>query len=265
MYPRIEEQIKVISAIRKKLNIEQNGSLVYLTISGSHLYGFPSENSDVDYRGAFLTGEENLLGLRGKRDVVELNKPADIVVFELKKELSLALKSNCNIIEHINALPIYRTVEYLKMKRLVNNALGKRGLYNSYRGMALFNYRKFILRNRRIYKKYLYVFRGLMAGIYVLETGKIEPNLLKLNKYFKIKELDELIKLKIEGVEDGVVRESIDSGKLDELIIMLFERIDRAYIKSKIPEIPNDEEKRAIDNWLINLRLERIKKHLAEH
>jgi len=258
-YPNIEDQIKVIASVKKKINEDQNGKLIYLTISGSHLYGFPSKDSDVDYRGAYLTGEENLLGLRGKRDVIEISEP-DIVVFELKKELGLALKSNCNVLEHINATPIYRTAEYLDMKRLVNNALGKRGIYNSYRGMAMFNYKKFIMRDRRTYKKYLYIFRGLMAGIHVLETGRIQPNLIELNKYFRIKHLDVLIEHKREGTEKEVVKAEIDSGQVDEEIVKLFERLDRAYERSKIPDKPDSEDAEAVHRWLVNLRKDRIRR-----
>ena len=271
MYPNIEDQIKVIASVKKKINEDQNGTLIYLTISGSHLYGFPSVNSDVDYRGAYLTGEENLLGLHGKRDVIELIKPrraypdespdpADVVVFEMKKELGLALKSNCNVLEHINATPIYRTAEYLDMKRLVNNALGKRGIYNSYRGMAMFNYKKFIMRDRRTYKKYLYIFRGLMAGIHVLETGRIQPNLIELNKYFRIKHLDVLIEHKREETEKEVVKAEIDSGLIDEEIVKLFERLDRAYERSKIPDKPDLEDVEAVHRWLVSLRKDRIRR-----
>jgi len=62
----LEEQIKVIARIKEKIDKDQNGELIYLTISGSDLYGFPSKDSDVDYRGTYLTGTENLLGLHKK-------------------------------------------------------------------------------------------------------------------------------------------------------------------------------------------------------
>lgn len=260
MYPKIEDQIEALSAVKKKINVDQNGTLIYLTISGSHLYGFPSGDSDVDYRGAYITGEENLLGLYGKRDMIGLREPQDIEVFELKKELNLALKSNCNVLEHINANPVYRTAEYLDMKRLVNNAMSKKGLYGSYRGLARFNYKKFIMRDRRTYKKYLYIFRGLMAGIHVLQTGRIQPSLVELNKYFKIKDLDVLIKHKIEGKEKEEVRDAIDSGALDEHIGSLFSRLDKAYEKSKIPEKPDEDDIERLNRWLINLRKERIRR-----
>ena len=248
----IEEQIKTVAKIKQKVNIDQNGRVLYIIISGSDLYGFPSRNSDVDYRGSYVTGTENLLGLHRKRDVIEM-KP-DIVMFEIAKEIGLAVKGNCNVLEHINAEPIYRTAESVELRQLVNNSFGKKGLYNSYRGMATFNYKKFILRGKKTYKKYLYVFRGLLAGTYALQTGRIQPNMVELNKYFKVPELKTLIKHKLDGTEESEVEDLKESGRLDEMIPPLYEKMDVAYLKSKIPEKPEEDDLLKVNSWLIELR-----------
>jgi predicted nucleotidyltransferase len=254
----LEEQIKIIAQVKDEIDRTMNGTLIYLTISGSDLYGFPSKDSDVDYRGAYLTGTEGLLGLNQKRDVIEM-KP-DIVLFEMLKELHLALKGNCNVLEHINAEPVYRTAEFLEMRQMVNNAFPKQGVYNSYRGMVMFNYKKFIMRGRKTYKKYLYVLRGMMAGIYVLQTGRIESNIETLNKYFKLPEVKTLIKAKREGFENDTVTGIIEDGSLDAMIPPLFERMDKAYVKSKIPDRVDPDLWNQVNSWLINLRKEKIGK-----
>lgn len=38
--------------------------LLFATVSGAHLYGFPSRDSDVDLRGVHLLPAADLLGLR---------------------------------------------------------------------------------------------------------------------------------------------------------------------------------------------------------
>ncbi len=38
--------------------------LLFATVSGAHLYGFPSRNSAVDLRGAHLLPVEEVVGLR---------------------------------------------------------------------------------------------------------------------------------------------------------------------------------------------------------
>src|SRR5439155_1149625 len=42
---------------------EQPYPLIFVTISGAHLYGFPSPDSDYDLRGAHILPPKNVLGL----------------------------------------------------------------------------------------------------------------------------------------------------------------------------------------------------------
>lgn len=43
---------------------EQRDPLLFATVSGAHLYGFPSRDSDVDLRGVHLLPVTDLVGLR---------------------------------------------------------------------------------------------------------------------------------------------------------------------------------------------------------
>ncbi len=124
---------------------------------------------------------------------------------------------------------------------------------NSYRGLAEFNYKRFILRGRNTIKKYLYVFRGLMAGIYCLQTGLIKPNIEELNKHFKIKEVTKLLKMKRAGKENEPLVD-LETGIIDDKIKELFDKLDEAYLKCKMPEKPTDDEITEVNNFLIKLR-----------
>lgn len=250
----IKEEIKLISKIKNEVH-KRHGNLLNLYISGSNLYGWNSINSDLDIRGCFILNKEEFLGLNKPIEVIEIKteEGKDIVLFEVKKLIGLALQGNCNILEEINAPQLYKKADFLKLVQLINNAFGKRGLYNSYRGLAEFNYKRFILSGRNTVKKYLYVFRGLMAGIYCLQTGLIKPNIEELNKYFKIKEVDKLLKLKKEGLENEPLKD-LEEGILDEKIKELFDKLDKAYLKCNMPEKPTDEEVEELNKFLINLR-----------
>ena len=251
----IKKEIDLVAKM-KNFCAGKRGKLFNLYISGSHLYGWDSIDSDIDIRGAIMLDKEEFLGLGAPNEVFEPGIDGyDAVIFEMKKLVQLALKGNCNILEEINAPQFYKTAEFIKLKQLINNAFGKRGIYNSYRGLAEFNYKKFIKQGRNTIKKYLYVFRGLMSGIYCLETGQIQPNIVQLNKRFKIKEVDELIKSKIEGTEDMQI--NVDEGRLDELIKDLFDKLDNAYLKCSMPEVPEQKDIDEINKYLINLRLEK--------
>lgn len=250
----IKEETELISKIKNRVH-SSGGKLLNAYISGSHLYGWDSKDSDVDIRGCFILRKEKFLGLDNPKEVIEINTEdnKDIVLFEIKKLIRLALRGNCNILEEINSPQFYKKADFVKLKQLINNAFGKKGIYNSYRGMASFNYKRFILCGRNSVKKYLYVFRGLLAGIYCLQTGLIKPNIEELNKHFKIKEIDKLLEIKRAGKENEPLKD-LEEGYLDELIKGLFDKIDEAYIKSKIPENPSLEEIKEINKFLIELR-----------
>jgi len=67
-------------------------SLLFATISGAHLYGFPSRDSDYDLRGVHILPADEVLGLGPVRDTVEVSKKKpidlDLVTHDVQKSLS---------------------------------------------------------------------------------------------------------------------------------------------------------------------------------
>ena len=53
---------------------------IFATVSGAHLYGFASPDSDVDLRGAFL---------RPVREVLGLHPPTETITVEDKSQIDL--------------------------------------------------------------------------------------------------------------------------------------------------------------------------------
>jgi len=163
------------------------------------------------------------------------------------------MNGNCNILEHIFSPQIYTGIGFLELQELI--VLNKKGIYNSYKGLATHNYKKFIMTGRKkTVKKYLYVFRGLMSGIYALQVGKIEPNLEVLNKHFKNPHVKTLIKLKRDGKEKHVLpTELADTGEIEGAIEKLLNKIDTAYMKSFVGE-PSKDDWDEIEEYLIKER-----------
>lgn len=256
----LPEHLATLSKIKKEINVKHQGKIIFLTISGSHLYGFNSENSDIDYRGTFMTNTNNLLGLNQPRDVIEMKDGInDIVLFELAKEMSLAMRGNCNVLENLNAKPLLSSPEFIELRTMINECFGKKGVYDSYRGMAYQNYHKFIQNGKNTVKKYLYVFRALMGGIHVLQTGKIEPNINELRKHVNhVDSVKELIKLKKAGKENDMPPEDLDTGGIEESINKLFLRIDKAYENSSLHEHPSEDDYKRVNEFLRKRRKEMI-------
>src|SRR5262245_42976273 len=72
---------------------------VFAAISGAHLYGFASADSDVDLRGAFLLPARELLGLRPPRETLTIARTVrgqelDWVAHDLRKFARLLTQHN---------------------------------------------------------------------------------------------------------------------------------------------------------------------------
>jgi predicted nucleotidyltransferase len=261
------ETIYLNSNIKDKLRREHTAELFYLCVSGSHLYGMSSPDSDIDVRGCYVLNTNKLLGLNRPIDHAEWKitqthpscpehpNGIEICLTEIAKETGLALKSNCNVLEHLSALPLYADADAYEWRKLLLEGMSKNGVYNSYKGLATFNYHKFLKTGKKkTVKKYLYVFRGLLAGAYALQNKAIQPNILLLSKYFQVPEIKKLIKAKSQGTENSGLPKGIKEEDLDSLLIKCFERIDKAYEKSTLQNEPDEEYFETVNSWIIKLR-----------
>lgn len=48
--------------------------LLFVTISGAHLYGFPSPDSDYDLRGVHLLPLREVVGLEARQETIEVSE-----------------------------------------------------------------------------------------------------------------------------------------------------------------------------------------------
>lgn len=260
----IREQIKTLSDIKEKIHNEHKGKVVSIYISGSHLYGWSSEDSDIDYRGIFQYNPRELMGRGQPKEVIDLyknDKILDVSLWEIKKVIDRAFDGNCNIMEEMNAQQVYRTDIYGELKTLLNKEWNLKGIYYSYRGLADNNYRKFIMNNKeeRSVKKYLYVFRGILAGRYALDNSALQPDMNKLVKYYRVPELKELLDIKKEGKEKDIVPETVDNGRLDQLYLEQLTKLDNKHdemFESGTLTTISKELKDEINEWLKSTRME---------
>lgn len=271
MKEELIEQIELLSDVKNNIH-NKDGILLNLYKSGSDLYGWRSKDSDIDYRGLYQLNPRWFLGNQYYKDVAEMykdSKELDVVLFEVRKAIDLALKGNCNMIEEFVAEQIYMTVDFLELQQLMYEAWNAKGLYGSYKGLAMSNYKKFILgivgknqevrKPQKTVKKYLYVFRDILAGRYAMDNGMIEPNMSVLLKYYRVNEVKELLKLKKKGKEKENIPDTVDDGTLDGLIVEQFKKLDKAYVDTETQIKPTVGQKEDINKWLVDLRKEWFK------
>ena len=90
-----------------KKQIEQHPyPLIFATISGAHLYGFPSPDSDFDLRGAHVLPLEKVIGLVVHDETVEDSRvieglEMDIVSHDVRKFFGLLLRKNGYVLEQL--------------------------------------------------------------------------------------------------------------------------------------------------------------------
>ncbi|MFE9041911.1 DNA polymerase beta superfamily protein [Streptomyces sp. NPDC012421] len=154
--------------------------LLFATVSGAHLYGFPSRDSDVDLRGVHLLPAEALVGLREPeetrdrmwdRDGLEM----DLVTHDLRKFARLMLRRNGYVLEQLTSpLVVHTTPVHAELTALVPGVLTTHHAHH-YRGFAATQWRLFE-RSGEL-KPLLYTYRALLTGIHLMRSGEVQAHL----------------------------------------------------------------------------------------
>lgn len=186
--------------------------LVFATISGAHLYGFPSPDSDFDIRGVHVLPASEVLGLVRGRETVEtmLDGPpeVDLVTHDAEKFFRLLLKRNGYVLEQVlSPLVVTSTPAHVELRHLARRSITRHHAHH-YLGFSDNQARLFQKERPRRLKPLLYVFRVLLTGIHLMQTGEVEANLIRLNEVFRLPYLPELVGRKTAGAE----RQTIDDA-----------------------------------------------------
>src|ERR1700740_1624861 len=98
--------------------------LLFATISGAHLYGFPSPDSDFDLRGAHLLPLDKIVGLEVRDETVADSRvieglEMDIVSHDVRKFFRLLLRKNGYVLEQLfSPLLVHATPEHEELKAM---------------------------------------------------------------------------------------------------------------------------------------------------
>lgn len=153
---------------------EQPYPLVFSTVSGAHLYGFPSRDSDVDLRGVHVLPVEEVVGLTTgpetltrmwDRDGVEL----DLVTHDVVKFARMLLRRNGYVLEQLlSPLVVTTSPAHVELVALAPGCLTRHHA-SHYLGFADTQWRRFGSTDEL--KALLYTFRVLLTGIHLMRTG----------------------------------------------------------------------------------------------
>jgi uncharacterized protein len=234
--------------------------LVFATISGAHLYGFPSPDSDFDLRGVHLLPLKTIVGLDEGEQTVEKEGiydglEIDLVTHDARKFFALMLKRNGYVLEQLlSPLIVFTTPEHEELKAIGQSCITRHHAHH-YLGFAATQWKLFEKESPPRVKPLLYTFRVLLTGIHLMRTGELEANLSVLNESAKLSYLEELIHRKQTGAEKGVL-DSADMEFYRTEYDRLTGELERAYQESTLPEMPSGRA--ALNDLLVRLRMRPI-------
>jgi hypothetical protein len=254
--------------------------LLFATISGAHLYGFPSPDSDFDLRGAHVLPLERVVGLEVQDETVEDSRvieglEMDIVSHDVRKFFGLLLKKNGYVLEQLfSPLIVQTTPEHAELKAICcpkafdtsppatlpgqggegsRTGVITRHHSHHYFGFAETQWKLFLKESPRRVKPLLYVYRVLLTGIHLMRTGVIEANLVTLNADFRLPYIAELIERKTKG--ENTTLTDADTAFHEAEYERLRGELQAAHDASTLPETPDDATRQALNDLLVRVRL----------
>jgi predicted nucleotidyltransferase len=252
---QIEEVWGMLERERLALLAHQGPEPVFATISGAHLYGFASPDSDVDLRGAFLLPVRAMLGLHAPRETLELDAPGpveiDWVAHDLRKFARLLTGHNGYALEQLySPLVVVTTPAHRELAELARGCVTRPTVHH-YQGFAR-GRRKRLHEPDPTVKHLLYAYRVLLTGIHLMQSGEVVSNLPLLNERFRRTEIDGLIERKRAGAE----RMRLDAAELEaheRVLDGLEQELAQAHARSSLPEEPQGVP--ALEDFVVRTRL----------
>lgn len=236
---------------------EQVHPILFATISGAHLYGYASANSDIDIRAVHVLPARLCLGLghppktierMGVREGFEI----DVVSHDVKKFFRLLLKPNGLVLENVLSPWVIKTSEgHRRLIELAPACVTKRHAWH-YLGLSRSQWKQFKALSPPRVKPLLYVYRALLCGVHLMQTGHLHADLSTLNsEHFRLSFIDDLLERKRTGDEKGTAPD-LDLTWHEAEIARWQARLESEMDASTLPEQPAALP--ALESLLLDLR-----------
>jgi uncharacterized protein len=234
--------------------------LLFATMSGAHLYGFSSPDSDYDIRGCHITPVRKMLELSEPdltHEVMDKSSPIeiDLVTHDIRKFFQLLLKNNGYVLEQImSPLVVATSPEFEQLKALAPRTITKHH-HHHFRNFGQNQWDLVIKNGKPTVKGLLYTYRVLLAGTHLMRTGQVESNLVTLNQTFKLAYIDDLIARKIAGAEKGLLQPG-ELQRHEAEFNRLKSDLDTAREQTHLPELPSCRNE--LNDLLVHTRLKHV-------
>lgn len=216
--------------------VEAGPTPLFATVSGAHLYGFESPDSDVDLRGAFVAPLDEVLGLSEATETVTLMEDRDgleldWVAHDVRKFARLMTHRNGYVLEQLYSPLVVHGGPWLDELRDIGIGCITRHLVHHYKGFAR-GQRELAAGKEPTVKRLLYAYRVYATGIHVLRTGEVVADLRELDPDVTV---TGLLERKRAGAEKGL----LEPGELEghgARLDALDDELQQAFLDSALPE-----------------------------
>lgn len=232
------------------------GRVLSCGITGSHQYGFPSPDSDLDIKGVHVAPTASLVGLTAPKEAHDRlldydGVECDLTTNEVGQALRLLLRGNGNMLERLlSPLRVVDAPEATELAALARASL-HRGFVSHYRGFFQGLQREFDRTGGRRAKPLLYCYRVSLTGVHLLRTGELEADLSVLAPRYGFDDVAELIEHKrttaelVDLDDAAVARHRAAWADLEQQLL------DAVQASPLPPQPPNRAE---VEAWLVDLR-----------
>ncbi len=141
--------------------------------------------------------------------------------------------------------------EHEELKGIAKGCLTRNHRHH-YVGFADHQWALFEQETPRRIKPLLYVYRILLTGIHLMQTGEVEANLLRLNDQFNLPYIPDLVARKLAGAEHGFLNDA-DLEFYRGEYQRLRQKLEAAHDASALPDSPMTRD--ALNDLLVRLRL----------
>lgn len=232
--------------------------LLFATVSGAHLYGFPSPDSDWDVRGCHLLPLRHVLSLDRSRDeTCEVLGPdgtveLDVVSHDVGKFLRLMRKPNGYVLEQVGSPLVLRTgPAHEELSDLARRSVSRRHAEH-YLGFARSRRRRLDTAREPSVKVLLYAYRALLTGVHLMRSGRIVAHLPTLLDDRDWPDVDDLVLRKRTEAEQTTLGAS-ELPAHERRLDALAEELDQTRMSSPLPETV--DLMRELDDLVYRLRL----------
>ncbi|WP_067499900.1 DNA polymerase beta superfamily protein [Actinoplanes sp. TFC3] len=226
---------------------------VFVTVSGAHLYGFASQDSDLDLRASHILPAAEVVGLRTgpgtvQKDTWHNGVELDVVSHDLLKFARLLTSRNGYVLEQLLSPLVLHTSDVHRALKDLAPGLITRYHAHHYLGFAATQLRLFGRTSEL--KPALYTLRVLHTGIHLMRTGMVIADLGELSDAAYVQEM---IALKREA-EHGAFPDAWRAPFLDNAE-QLRETLEKERDRSALPGEADRAAVEALHDLVVRARL----------